>query len=486
MNREIRRITLVAAAMLVALLVATTTIQFGVAADLRADPRNARTFYDSIGRDRGVIMAQGGTIIARSEKSGDAYVYQRIYSDGPLYASITGYATVVGPPTGLELAENEVLLGTADSLFSVWVRLENLFTGTVPTGGAVEVTIVPAVQQAAWDALGDNHGSAVVLDAKTGEILALVSKPAFDPNTLASHDPEAVQQAYNAYESDPSKPLNNRAIAGDLYFPGSTFKLVTAAAALESGDFEPDSELSAPTALDLPGTSHKLTNYGDSSCSAASTMTMADALAISCNTAFGWLGLELGAAAIANQAERFGFGEDQLIPLYVRPSVFPSDVDQSQTALGAIGQFNDRVTPLQMAMVVAAIANGGRLMEPHLVRSERDDDLKVVTEVSPAELSRPLNQTNANALRDMMIQTATAGTGRQAQVDAVTVGAKTGTAEKAAGQAPDVWTVAFGEVEARTVAVALVIEDGGSRGSSATGGSVAAPAVASILRAVFG
>ncbi|MDR2454304.1 MAG: penicillin-binding protein 2 [Bifidobacteriaceae bacterium] len=486
MNREIRRITLVVAAMFAALLVASSVIQFAAAGELRADSRNSRTFYDSFNRDRGPIMARGGEVLAHSEKVEDDYSYQRFYANGPLYAAVTGYVTVVGPPSGMELMENAVLLGTADSLFSIPDRLREMFTGAEPTGGAVELTIDPNVQLAAWEALGDSQGAVVALDAKTGEILALVSKPAFDPNALAVHDPVAVDTAYKALEQDPGRPLDNRAIAGRQYAPGSTFKLITAAAALESGQYTATTELEAPAALELPNSTAKLTNFGDSSCSGSGRMTLADALAISCNTAFGWLGMELGATALAEQASRFGFGQDLSVPLYVRPSTFPQNMDQAQTAQAAIGQFDDRVTPLQMAQVAAAIANGGQAMAPHLVRSERDADLQVAKEIAAEEMGRPLSRANADALKTMMIATAETGTAQRARVEGVTVGAKTGTAEKAPGQAPDVWTVGFGEREGRLVAVAVVVEDGGARGAAGTGGQVAAPMAAAVLGAVFG
>jgi peptidoglycan glycosyltransferase len=482
-NREIRRISLVVTAMILALLVASSVIQFAAAGQLRDDPRNSRAFYDSFDRDRGRIIAASGDVLARSEKVDDDYSYQRIYANGELYAPVTGYVTVVGPPSGMELIENELLQGTDDALF--WTRVQDVFTGRKPTGGAVELTIDPAVQQAAWDALGETSGAAVALDAKTGEILALVSKPTFDPNALAVHDPTAVLNTYQALEQDPAKPLANRAISGDLYAPGSTFKLITAAAALESGLYAADSELVAPDALDLPNSSAQLTNFADSSCAASGTMTMAEALAVSCNTAFGWLGMELGADALARQAERFGFGRDLSIPLYVRPSTFPKGMDKAQTAMAAIGQFDDRVTPLQMAMVAAAIANGGQLMAPHLVRSELDADHRVVREVAAEELERPISRTTATALKDMMVKAAETGTGQLARVDGLSVGAKTGTAETAPGQAPDVWTVAFGEAANRLVTVAVVVEDGGPRGQSGSGGTVAAPMAAAILAAVF-
>jgi peptidoglycan glycosyltransferase len=302
---------------------------------------------------------------------------------------------------------------------------------------------------------------------------------------LAAHDPASALQAYRQLEQDPLKPLNNRAIAGDLYAPGSTFKLITAAAALESGDYTPDSQLDAPKQLDLPLSSNKLTNFGDSSCSTTGKMSLEDALTVSCNTAFGWLGMELGQSAIAKQAQAFGFGQDLSIPLYVSPSAFPTSLDQAQTALSAIGQLDVRVTPLQMAMVTAAIANGGRMMKPQLVRSEMDSQLRVLSKVQAEELGQPISPETADQLADMMFQVAQRGTGTRTQVPGVRVGAKTGTAETQENKPPNVWTVAYGESSGRTVVVAVVVEAGGSRGLSGTGGTVAAPMVKASLEAVF-
>ncbi|MDR1442408.1 MAG: penicillin-binding protein 2 [Bifidobacteriaceae bacterium] len=483
MNREIRRISLVVTAMFMALLVATSVIQYGTAAELQADPRNSRTFYNSFDRDRGLIITTGGDILAKSDRVDDDYSYQRVYPNGELYAPVTGYVSVIGPPSGMELTANQLLEGTADSLF--WTRIQDIFTGKKPTGGAVELTIDPAIQDAASSAIGDSRGAAVAVDAKTGEVLAMVSKPTFDPNKLAAHDPKAVQEEYARLENDPTHPLFNRAIGGNLYAPGSTFKLITAAAALESGRFDSNTELEAPKALDLPGSTAKLTNFGESSCSASGKMTLADALKVSCNTAFGWLGMELGQDAITRQAERFGFGQDLRIPVYVRPSTFPKNMDKPQTAMAAIGQFDDRVTPLQMAMTVGAIANGGHMMNPQLIRTERDADLRTVAKTNPDELKRPISASTANTLKAMMIQVAEDGTATRARVDGIQVGAKTGTAEKGEGQAPDVWTVGFGEANGRIIAVAVVVEDGGPAGVSGSGGTVVAPMVSSILKSAF-
>ena len=483
MNTQIRRAAALVVVMFVALFFSLTYVQFAKAGQLRADPRNSRAMYNSFDRDRGPIVVAGGDIIAQSKVSDDEYGYQRSYVDGPLYAAVTGYFSVIGPPTGIEQKENDTLVGTSDTLF--WTRVQDLFTGRRPRGGAVELAILPQAQQAAWDGLGDQRGAVVAFDAKTGEVLVMVSKPSFDPNVMAAHQPASVEEAYQALLHDPDNPLFNRAIAGNLYAPGSTFKLVTAAAALESGQYTPTTELEAPRSLALPGTSHQLTNFGEASCSASGKMTLTDALTVSCNTAFGQLGMDLGQGTLASQAEAFGFGKRLAVPLDVTPSAFPTGMDQAQTAMAAIGQYDVRVTPLQMAQVAGAMANGGIMMEPHLVRSTRDADLNVLSTTGPSQLGRPISATTANQIKTMMIKTAEAGTATRARVSGVTVGAKTGTAQKGEGQAPDVWTVGFGEAGGRTVAVAVVVEDGGSQGNRASGGQVAAPIVAQVLSAVF-
>ncbi|MDR1798723.1 MAG: penicillin-binding protein 2 [Bifidobacteriaceae bacterium] len=483
MNAQIRRMTVLVVLMFLALLAGVTWIQYAKAAELKARPDNTRSYYQSFDHDRGPIIVASGQVIASSTEVDDDYGYQRQYANGPLYAPVTGYFTVLPSSTGIEWAENQVLEGTADSLF--WSRIQDLVTGKEPMGGAVELTIDPVAQQAAWDALGDQKGSVVVLDAKTGEILVLVSKPSYDPNLLAAHSRDDILSAYEQMEQDPDNPLYNRAIAGNLYFPGSTFKLITAAAALESGNYTADSELEAPAELDLPNSDHKLTNFGDSSCSSTGTMTMAQALTVSCNTAFGQLGMDLGQDALNAQAEKFGFGQDLAVPLTVTPSQFPQGMSIANTAMAAIGQYEVKVTPLQMAMVASAIVNDGRLMEPHLVRTERDANLSVIATTSANELGRPISAETASTLHDMMVAVAVNGTAQRAAVDGVTVGAKTGTAQKDADHAPDVWTVGFAESGGRSLAIAVVVEDGGSAGAGGTGGTVAAPIVSTVLKAVL-
>lgn len=483
MNTPLRRLSTVVLVMFVALMGGATWVQFVQAPTLNNDERNVRTLYREYGNDRGPIVV-GGDAVASSTPVDDPFGYQRAYANGPLYAPVTGFYSVVYGRTGIERAMNTELNGSADSLFLS--RLQDLITGRQPTGAAVELTVDPAAQQAAWDALGDQRGAVVALDPTTGAILAMVSKPTFDPNALAGHDTKAVQQAWAELRDADGDVMANRAIAGDTYPPGSTFKLITAAAALESG-LTPETEVAAPVQLDLPLTSRTLSNFGGSACSATGTMTLADALRISCNTAFGQIGLDLGADALRDQAHAFGFDTPLDVPMSVAESHFPDDgaIDAPQTAMAAIGQYDVRVTPLQMAMVSATIANGGERMKPYLVQSVRSQDLTVVSQTTPVALDRPVSGSTARALRDMMVGVVAGGSGRAAQISGVEVAGKTGTAQTTAEQAPHAWFTAFAPADDPKVAVAVVVEHGGNMGSEATGGQVAAPIARAVIEAVL-
>lgn len=471
MNGPLRRLGTVVGAMFTVLLLAATWTQFVDAPSLRADGRNSRTFLDQLARDRGPITVAGDPI-ARSVPSDDQYRYQREYPAGALYAHASGYYSVTSGATGLESAEDGLLSGTSDALF--YRRLSDLVTGRKPGGAVVETTLDPAVQQAAWDALGDQRGAAVALDPRTGEVLALVSKPSFDPGELASHDGKAALAAAQRLQADPDRPLEDRAIASRGYPPGSTFKLVVAAAALEKGD-TPSTVLDAPDVLKLPQTTATLPNAGGESCSPDGKATLAQALKISCNTAFASLGMSLGEKAITDQAAAFGFGTSLQIPLRVTPSVVPTGLNPPQLAQTSIGQFDVRVTPVQVAMVSAGIANGGVVMSPQMIRSVRGADLEVVSSPKPQRLGRAVSEGTAKALTQMMEGVVEDGTGTGAKIPGVAVAGKTGTAEHGPGAAPDAWFTAFAPAGDPEIAVAVVVEDGGGNGSEASGGRTAAP-----------
>ena len=487
MNVPIRRVAVVALALFLILMGAATWIQFVQAPSLNADGRNSRSLYRELSIQRGPIVA-GGQTIAESVPVDDAFKYQRVYSQPEMYAAVTGYYSFRFQSTGLERSANEYLAGTSDSLW--WDRFRNLVSGGSPQGSSVEVTIDPVVQQAAWDALGDQRGAVVALDPKTGAILALVSKPSYDPNLVASHSAADASAAYQALADDSARPLDNRATAGRTYPPGSTFKLVTAAAALEDGAVTTEDQIPAPDQLQLPQSSRMLNNFGGESCSPTGTMTLADALRISCNTAFAQLGMDLGPEALDDQAEAFGFDSRMSVPLPVTPSHFPLEVDgqtidDAQTALSAIGQYDVRVTPLQVAMVSAAIANGGTLMQPYLVDRVRTPDLSVAVKTDPEEIGTPISRSTADSLRDMMVGVVQDGTGTSAQIPGVQVAGKSGTAETTADAAPHAWFTSFAPADDPQVVVAVIVENGGDAGNEATGGRVAAPIARAVMEAVI-
>jgi len=480
-NAPLRRLAVVAFMLFATLLASTTWTQFVDAGRLNADGRNTRTLLAELGRERGPIVVAGEGV-ATSVEVDDVYNFQRQYPVGPLYAHSTGFYSVYFGASGIEQALGEVLSGTADQLF--YRRVGDILTGKEPQGATVELTLDPAVQQAAAEALGNQRGAVVALDPRSGEILAMVSSPTYDPNALAVHDREAVTAARAALLEDPARPLENRAIASRLYPPGSVFKLVTAAAAIESGRFDENSVIPGPAELDLPQTTTNLPNSGGGQCGSGE-VSLTDALRTSCNTAFGFLGLELGGDALREQANAFGFGEELRIPLRVTPSTVPEELNPPQTAQSAIGQFDVRVSPLQIAMVSAAIANGGTLVQPNLVRAIRDAELAVIEESSPSELGQPISPETAAQLARMMTTVVADGTGTAAQIEGVTVAGKSGTAQHAEGRSPHAWFTSFAPVEDPQVAVAVVVEEGGEAGDEASGGRTAAPIARDVMEAVL-
>ena len=478
MNEPARRVSVVVLILFLALMAAASWIQVINEETLSQDPRNVRTLYREYGNFRGPLVVDGESVVW-SAPSNDSFNYQRTYADGSLYAAATGFYSIVYGRSGLEQTENELLNGSADSLF--WTRLGNLFSGEQQQGASVELTLSSALQQVAAEQLGDQRGAVVALQPQTGEILAMVTSPTYDPALLAGHDSSVVNENYQALLGQDDGPLINRAIAGDTYPPGSTFKLIDAAAALEAG-YSPDTELYAPTELDLPESSNTIGNYGGEACSADDAITLEDALRISCNTAFADLGMTLQWEVIERKAEAFGWTQKIEIPLSVTASRLPGDPDEAQTAMSAIGQYDVRSTPLQMAMVAAAIANDGTLMTPYLVDSVRASDLQVIDVTEPEVFSTPMTRTDANTLTDMMVTVVNDGTGRAARIDGVDVAGKTGTAETGQGTPPHAWFVSFAPADDPVVAVAVVVENGGSVGSEATGGQVAAPIAKAVMR----
>ncbi len=493
MNRQIRQVTMLVAVLFLTLALSVTSVQ-GLArpalwessssqGSLTTDPRNSRTVYAQFGTKRGQITV-GGTTIAESVPSEDAYTFQRTYPSGELYAPITGYfSTTFASMTGLEQAGNSILNGDDPSLFSS--RIKSLFTEESQQGGTLELTIDADVQQAAWDALAGRRGSVVVMDPSTGAILAMVSSPSYDPNTLASHDADEAQGAWDSLTGDEGQPLVNRAVAGDLYPPGSTFKIITTAAALRAGKVTASTQVAAPDTITLPGTTHTLENYSGESCGNGQ-VTLSYAFAESCNTPFAQLAMDVGDEALAQEAEAWGFESEMSVPLRVTPSTYPANDSEAQTAMAGIGQASVRVTPLMMAMVAATVANDGEQMTPYLVSRTLDADLNVVSTTKPSVLRTPIDSATATALSSLMQETVASGTGKTAQVPGVAVAGKTGTAETGSDEGgPTTWFIGFAgtDINEPSVAIAVVIDGGSQTSQSATGGSEAGPVAAAVISA---
>ncbi len=483
MNTPIRRLAAIVLVLFGSLLLSSTYIQFVQASSLRDRPDNRRTLLENYSRKRGPIVVAGSEI-ASSTPTDDQLKFQRTYTDPKLYSHLTGYYSFVyGAGSGIERSANPLLSGSSDELF--YRRLVDLVTGRDVQGASVELTINPEAQQAADEALGDQRGAVVALDPRTGAILAMVSHPTYDPNQLAGHDLGEVSENYQRLLGADHDPLVNRALAGKLYPPGSTFKIVTAAAALASGDYDAQTQIFGGASLDLPQTSVDLPNDFDGACGAGDKVTLAEALKISCNTAFGSLGLELGGDTVRQQAEKFGFGDQLTVPMPVTPSQVPEGMNPPQSAQAAIGQFDVRVTPLQMAMVSAGIANDGVVMTPYSVKTVRGPDLDVLQRARKQELSRAVNGDDAKTLTEMMRGVVEDGTGTRAQIPGIAVAGKTGTAQQGEGQPPHAWFTAFAPADDPKIAIAVVVEDGGTAGNEAAGGRVAAPVAKSVMEAVL-
>lgn len=481
MNHQIRRLSIIIFAMFALLGLAATNNQFLQAPSLNADGRNERTILHAAETDRGPIIV-AGSAIASSTKIEDSNRFQRSYSQGPLYASVTGYfSSAFSQATGLESAAESTLDGQSQALLGQ--RLHNLFTGASRQGGGLVLTLDPTLQQIAADQLGNRKGAVVALNAKTGAILAMYSSPSYDPNSLAAFDSEAVNDAYKALTEDPNEPLSNRAIAGSRYEPGSTFKILTSIALIENGVASPSTNVESPVSTVLPGTQTTVSNIESSTCGDGNP-TLAEAFARSCNTSFILASQSLSHDQLADVASRFGFGASQSIPLAVTPSVFPETTDAAQLAMSAIGQYSVQVTPLEMAEIAQTIANGGQMMAPYLVSQVVDADLAVQSETNPTVLHTPISADIATQLTEMMkgVVNQPYGTGTSMALDGISVAAKTGTAETGTNGRANAWAVGFAPADDPQIAFAVLVE-GDDTDPAPHGGTVAGPIARALLEA---
>jgi penicillin-binding protein A len=485
MNRPIRLLSIGCILLFLALLLNANFVQFVNAGDLNDNSGNSRVQEAEFSRERGPILVADDPV-AQSRPVKDRFEFLRTYSKAKQYAHLTGYYSYIYGSSGVELTQNEILSGSDPRLFVN--RVIDLVTSQEPQGGSALLTIDRAAQRAAYQGLldlpGTAEGAVVALEPSTGKVLAMASSPSYNPNRLATHDFSKSDKAWKELNSAPRDPMFNRAIQG-RFPPGSTFKLVTASAALETGNYTPDSAVTGTAVLDLPLTTTNMVNESGGSCG-GDTITLRTALAVSCNTAFADLGMTIGAKRIEEQAQKYGWGQDVFddLPGDVE-SVFPRNPDEPQTAFSAIGQFDVAATPLQMAMVVSGIANDGVVMKPHLVSQLRSPDLETLEEVEPEELSQAVSPDTAEQMQSMMVSVTNEGTGSTGAIPGIEVGSKTGTAQSAAARNPYAWYVSFAPANNPKVAVAAFIEDGNVSRDSISGSGLGGPIAKSVMEAVI-
>ena len=483
MTKELRRLSIVMLFMFLSLFAAASWIQVVDADALGQNSNNKRTRLDSYEIQRGSIIVDG-VAIASSVPTSDMYQFQRAYTDAAMWEPVTGYFNpALQSATGIEKALNADLSGTGSSAF--FSEIERIVSGQPQTGLSVELSLNTAAQRAAYEALQGLQGAVVAIEPKTGRILAMVSTPGFDTNLLATHDSDAANAAYDQLDADPANPLYNRAIAGDLNPPGSTFKILVAAAAFATGEWTPDSTLPNPARYQLPQSNNTVSNAWGGTCGAGDTVTIAEAIRLSCNIPRAELAVQLGDDTIREMAEKFGFNKSFDTPVASTASSYPRALDDAQTALTGFGQGKVTATPLQIAMVAAGLANDGVVMNPHMVDAVIGNDLSVVRSYEGTEFARATDKEVADAVTAAMVASVNTGAAQGARIDGVDVAGKTGTAEN--GSNPyTLWFTGFAPADDPAVAVAVVVENGGGKGQSGSGDTIAAPIAKKVIEAVLG
>lgn len=483
MNKPLRRIAIFCGLLVLALLVRTNWLQYVEAEELNTHSKNRRVLIERYAGERGNIIVDGKPITGSVETNDTDFKYKRTYVDGPMWAPVTGYASQAFDANQIEKLEDSILTGNSDQLF--FDRTMAMFTGDKKKGGNVVTTLNGAAQKAAFERLGSKKGAVAAIDPQTGKILALASTPSYDPSTFAGYSGKD-EKAWLALERDKDKPKLNRALR-EVYPPGSTFKVLTAAAALEHGAVD---DINAPTDTPepyiLPNTRTPMVNHAGG-CKNAS---LNQALKVSCNSVFANLGDKVGRDKMVETAQEFGFNNPEIdTPVRAAASVYDKTMDRPGNALSSIGQFNTATTPLQMAMVTAAIANDGKLMKPYMIDQLEAPNLDIIQKNEPQEMSRPLSQKNAQLLQEMMENVVEEGTGTNAKIDGVQVGGKTGTAQHGENNSknPYAWFISYAKSPdgGSPVAVAVVVEDSEAKRDDISGGGLAAPIAKAVMQAVL-
>ncbi|MFD7130980.1 peptidoglycan D,D-transpeptidase FtsI family protein [Streptomyces sp. NPDC059894] len=484
MNKPLRRIAIFCGLLILTLLIRDNWLQYAKAEDLATDDENRRVNIARYATPRGDIIVDGKAITGSVETTSGDYKYKRTWTNGAMWAPVTGYSSQAFGANQLEKLEDGILTGNDDRLF--FRNTLDMITGKKKEGGSVVTTLNAAAQKAAYNELGDRKGAVAAIDPTTGKILALVSTPSYDPSKFAGtsdSDAEAWQAVQK--ENNEDDPMLNRALR-ETYPPGSTFKVVTAAAALENGVVSGiDEATDTPDPYQLPQTTTDLTNeHGD-----CENATLREALRVSCNTVFAKLADTVGSEKMIEQAEKFGYNNPELdTPVRASESVYPED-NRPQNAMDGIGQASNAATPLQMAMVASAVANDGKLMKPYMVDQLKAANLDTIETTEPQELSQAVSSETAQKLQQMMETVVKTGTGTNAQIKGVTVGGKTGTAQHGLNNSekPYAWFISYAKLSdgSSPVAVAVVVEDGSANRDDISGGGLAAPIAKKVMQAVI-
>ncbi|KIZ19420.1 peptidoglycan D,D-transpeptidase FtsI family protein [Streptomyces natalensis] len=485
MNKPLRRVAIFCGLLVLALLIRVNWVQFVQGDQLKNDPHNRRVAIERYSKPRGNIIVDGKAVTGSTITDSGDFKYKRTYKNGKMWAPVTGYASQAFDSNQLEKLNDGILSGTDDKLF--FSRTVDMFTGGKQAGGNVVTTLDAKAQKAAFEGLGNKKGAVAAINPETGAILALASTPSYDPSTFAGNSNKDAE-AFNALQkkNDPDDPMLNRALR-QTYPPGSTFKVVTASAALENGLYnDVDADTRSPLPYTLPDTSGiELKNEGNIPCENAS---LRKALRYSCNTVFGKISADLGNKKMKAEAEKFGFNNSKIdTPVRAAESIFPTD-NRPQNAMAGIGQASNRATPLQMAMIASAVANGGKLMKPYMVEQLEAPNLNVVQQHTPQVMSHPLAPENAQKVQSIMETVVKEGTGTMAQIPGVIVGGKTGTAQHGENNKdnPYAWFISYAKTSKGTpVAVAVVIEGSDTLRNDIAGGKLAAPIAKSVMEAVI-
>ncbi|MBB1252422.1 peptidoglycan D,D-transpeptidase FtsI family protein [Streptomyces alkaliterrae] len=482
MNKPLRRVAIFCGLLMLALMVRANWVQFVQADELQSHKDNRRVQIERYAHPRGNIIVEGKAITGSVETTGSDFNYKRVYKNGQMWAPVTGRSSQAFGGTQLEEIYDGILTGNDDRLF--FNRTVDMLTGKPREGGSVVTTLSNAAQKAAFDGLQGKKGSVVALNPETGAILAMVSTPSYDPSKIAGNSQNDTKHWVEYTEKNKDEdPMLNRAIR-QTYAPGSTFKVITAAAALESGKYDVDKKTGIESPYQLPQSTNKLGNSAyDRLCDDA---TLRRAMELSCNATFAAISDDVGNEEMIKQAEKFGFNSEVFTPVRAVSSVYPED-NRPQNAMAGIGQASNRATPLQMAMVTAAIANDGKLMKPYMV-DRLEGPRSTVEQFKPEEMGQAVSPETARKLQEMMESVVEKGTGSRAKIPGVTVGGKTGTAQRGEENKanPYAWFISYAKSgNGSPVAVAVIVEDSDAARGDISGGGLAAPIAVDVMKAIL-